>query len=124
MTREMVMSIVDNEVTRQLAKWASDLYEDQRKSTALISSRVEAVVDAFTTSCSPDNNDDVEFVDMPIHQAKMLDALRKDKPQVFTLLSQRATSIIKGNPLERKAQVKAAIKDVTALAGGGGGESH
>lgn len=119
-TREMVMSIVNNEVTRQLAKWASDLYEDQRKSTAMISSRVETVVDAFVTSCSPDQSDDVEFVDMPSHEAKMLDKLRKDRPQLFSMLSQHATGIIEGHALDRKAKVRAALRDIIAAAGGGG----
>ena len=120
MTREVVLSIVDNEVTRQLAKWGAAFFEDQRKSTAALSSRVEVVVDAFATSCPPDHDDDVDFIEMPSHQAKMLDKLRKDRPELYALLSQRATGVVKGSPLERKGLVRAAIQDVIAAAGGPG----
>lgn len=117
MTKEMILSLIDSDVTKKLTKWTASFFDDQRKSTAALANRIDVIVDAFTTSCSPDYTDDVEFLEMPTHQAQMLDKLRKDKPDIFSLMSSKATDIVKADPLQRKEKLKAAIQDLLKAAG-------
>jgi hypothetical protein len=105
---------VNATVAARLAEWSTAFYRDQRDSTAAVAEKVDYVVDAFVTACSPDFSDDVASLRLTTQQAAVLDRTRREQPAAFDVLRRRADELMTVDPLKAKALVKAAVEEVLA----------
>lgn len=118
MTAAMIEQVATM-VQAKMTEWSDAFFKDQRVAIAEVSDKVEQVVDAFVTTCSPDFSDDVSGgVQIPTHYAQLLDQLRSTQPAVYALLLDQATQLNVGDPLQAKAFVKGALEAVIAKVGG------
>ncbi len=113
---QSLLQQVNDTVTGRLSAWSSAFYGQQRASTAAVAEKIDLVIGAFTSKCSPDFSTDITFVQMPMQYAMLIDKLRATNPRIYALLGARAADLMVAEPLKAKQLVLETIDEVIAAA--------